>query len=153
MFSFGSLQQWRLHVVGDCIHFHRQYHELLVSGASLEATLPLPLSLSLVLSPNTTTIKMIIRPRGGQDIKSLIVQTHSPAAGAKTIGSSHGGAVDASSATAGGPKARRVVRLKGVRWTPPRSRQGGPKATSAQHQLSALTLGTVGFPPRSCRGV
>ena len=47
---------------------------------------------------------------------------------------------------------RRWVRLKEVRWTPPRSRQGGPKVTRAHQQPPAPTKGTAKIPPRSCRG-
>ena len=85
---------------------------------------------------------------------------------AEAIGSSQGGEVDASSAPAErveseaigwsqrgavDANAKRAVRLTGARWKPPRSRQGGPKATSAQHQLPAPTKGTARIPPRSCR--
>ena len=52
----------------------------------------------------------------------------------------------------GRPKqSRRWVRLKGA-WTPPRSRQGGPKVTRAHQQPPAPTKGTAKIPPRSCRG-
>ena len=70
----------------------------------------------------------------------------------KTIGSSQGGVVDVSSARQGRPKPRRSVRLKGARWMPCRSQEGGPIATPAQLQLPTPTKGTVRTPPRSCWG-
>ena len=42
--------------------------------------------------------------------------------------------------------------LKEARWPPPRSRQGGPKATRAHLQPPAPTKGTAKIPPRSYRG-
>ena len=94
---------------------------------------------------------------------------------AETLCSSQRGAADASSAPAGtaetvdtmgssqgawtpprsrqgGPKqSRRWVRLKGA-WTPPRSRQGGSKATWSHQQPPAPAKATGKIPPRSCRG-
>ena len=68
---------------------------------------------------------------------------------AETRSSSQGGAVDASSAPAGRAESETRGSLKGAQWMPLRHQQGGPKATSAQHQLPTQTKGTVRIPPRS----
>ena len=53
-------QQWRLYVVEECIYLLRRYHEILFGSGSNEAPL---LSLSFVLSPNTTATNNPMRPR------------------------------------------------------------------------------------------
>ena len=87
-----------------------------------------------------------------------------PAAGdtvdekAETIGSFQGGAVGASSAPAGRAESERATRLNGAQWTPPRPRQGGPKA---RHEVrlkgvrwtgAANELRDWGRPPVTVRG-
>ena len=70
---------------------------------------------------------------------------------AETMDSSQRGAVDVSSFLVGPKQSRRWIRLKGGRWTPSRSRQGGPKAAQTHQQPPAPTTGTAKVPPRSCR--
>ena len=70
----------------------------------------------------------------------------------KTMDSSQGGAVDASSVPAWRAETVETMDTSQGGTMPARSRQRGPEATQADQQPPAPTKGTAMIPPRSCRG-